>query len=404
MQKYIGTRDFLPKDWNIMKYIFNIWRKTSLEFGFDEYETPIISPLELFTKKSGNEIKNQLFYFKDKGNREVCLRAELTPQLARLIINNEKAIKKPIKWFSIPRIFRYEKPQKGRGREFFQFNADIIGEKSILATCEILKLSINLLKNFKLTSKDVIIKINSRKIIDELIKTFNIKKTKEFYSLLDKKSKINKNTFNISLTKIVKKSDEMIKLLNLKQKELIKELSKRKIDVKDITTIFNNVNNNFIEFDLTIVRGLEYYTGIVFECFDRNKEFRALLGGGEYNNLISDFGGTKTPAIGVGMGDMVLLKLLKSKKLIPDLNNNKIFIATLGKVYRESDKLRQKLIQKGFNVELNISEKTLGKQLKYAQSKEINTVYILGEKEIKNNIITIKNLKSGKEKKIKLNI
>ena len=154
IQSYIGTRDFLPKDWRVMNYIFNKWRLVSLAYGFEEYDAPILAPLKLFTDKSGEEIKQQLFYFKDKGDRDVCLRAELTPQLAGFVINYGKGLKKPIKWFSIPRVYRYEKPQKGRLREFFQYNADIIGEESVSATAEIINLSINLLKSFGLNNND----------------------------------------------------------------------------------------------------------------------------------------------------------------------------------------------------------------------------------------------------------
>ncbi len=402
LQNYIGTRDFLPKDWRIMRYIFRKWRGVSSAYGFEEYDAPILSPLKLFTDKSGEEIKNQLFYFKDKGDRDVCLRAELTPQLARFIINYGKELKKPIKWFSIPRVYRYEKPQKGRLREFFQFNADIIGEDSVNATAEIINLSINILKSLGLKSTDFKIRVNSRKIIDALVQRLGVSDKAGFYLLLDKKSKLKPSDFLKDLKSLVKEWRLVNELFTLPSKKLIVELTKLGVDTTRMRELFKLVDNKYLVFDLSIVRGLAYYTDIVFEAFDTKNEYRAILGGGEYNNLVSDFGGQETPAVGVGMGDAVLLELLKSKYLIPILKPDIVFIATIGNVSKEAVKLREDLISKGYNVDMNLSNRNLSKQFSYAQSKGIAKVYILGEKELSKNIITVKDLNSGKEKKVKL--
>ncbi len=400
MQSYIGTRDFLPNDWKIMNYIFNNWKKTAESMGFLEYEAPIIENVELFTAKSGEEIKNQLFWFKDKGEREVCLRAELTPQLARYLVNYGKALKKPLKWFSMPRIFRYEKPQKGRLREFFQFNADIIGEESIYSTTQIIRLAIKILENFNLGKKDFKIRINSRKIIDSLIKIIGVNDPAGFYLLLDKKGKMDEKDFINELKGLTSKPDILLKLLKMKSEQLIKELKSLGAELERIEKLFNILGEDYLELDLSIIRGLDYYTDIVFEAFDTKGEFRAILGGGEYNNLINDLGGEDLPAVGFGMGDTVLLELLKSKNLLPDKSAPFSFIATIGDCFNEAQKLQEKLISQGINADINISNKPLAKQLQLAESKGIEIVYIIGEKDLKDNKATKKNLKTGKEEKI----
>lgn len=403
MQGYIGTRDFLPKDWRIMNYIFNNWRKVSLENCFEEYEAPIIEDVKLFTQKSGEEIKNQLFWFKDKGDRDVCLRAEITPQLARYLASYGKAMKKPIKWFSMPRLFRYENPQKGRLREFFQFNADIIGEESIYPTVEIIDLGIKILESFKLTSNDFKIKINSRKIIDSLIKILAVNDPLAFYLLLDKKTKLDTKDFLKELKILTKEHKKLMELFDMKGNELFTELKNLGVNVDRIKSVFGLLGYDYLEFDLSIVRGLDYYTDIVFEAFDTKKEFRAIFGGGEYNNLIKDLGGEDLAAVGFGMGDSVLLEILKNKKLLPEFKNESAFLATIGDCYKDALKIKNMLIKKGISVELNLSSKSLSKQFQYAESKGISTVYIIGENDLSKGIITKKDLLTGKEEKIKAN-
>ena len=401
MKAYIGTRDFLPDDWRVMNYIFNTWRKVSEQYGFEEFDAPTIAMVELFTEKSGEEIKKQLFWFKDKGGRDVCLRAELTPQLARFYVNYAKAMKKPIKWFSIPRVFRYEKPQKGRLREFFQYNADIIGEDNVSATAEIINLSTNLLKNLGLTNKDFTIRINSRKILDALINRLGINDKASFYLLLDKKGKMEAEEFEKELKTLSKEYKILKELFTLNTNELLKKFMELGLDTDRLTGLFRLIDKKYAVMDLSIVRGLAYYTDIVFEAFDTKNELRSILGGGEYNNLIKDFGGEETPAVGLGMGDAVLLELLKSQKKLPIFENTTVFIATIGSVLKDAVKLREQLISKGCNVNMNLTDKNLSKQLSYAQSKGIEKVYILGEKDLKKGTITVKDMKKGTEKKIK---
>lgn len=402
IQNYIGTRDFLPDDWKVMNYVFNTWRKVSEQYGFLEYDAPTIAPLELFTEKSGEEIKKQLFWFKDKGEREICLRAELTPQLARLIINYGKSIKKPIKWYSIPRVFRYEKPQRGRYREFFQYNVDVIGEESVLATVEVIKLGINILKSFGLKSNDFIVRVNSRKIVDDLIRRLGVADKAAFYLLLDKKDKMKESEFYKELKGLTKEVDLLKRLFSLNTSELLYELDKLGYEVKRLKELFKSLDKSFVKFDLSIVRGLAYYTDIVFEAFDKEMGYkRSVFAGGEYNNLISDFGGEKTPAVGFGSSAASLIELLKEKKKLPKFEEDTVFIASIGNVQKDVFKLREKLIKKGLKVDIDLGGKSISKQLSYAESRGYPTVYILGEKDLSKGVITVKNMNKGTEKKVK---
>ncbi|MBD3312349.1 histidine--tRNA ligase [archaeon] len=398
MQGYRGTRDFLPKEWKIQKWLFANLREISNQYGFEEYEAPIIEKLELFTKKSGDEIKKQLFNFKDKSGRELCLRAELTPQLARYIVQYGKGLKKPLKWYSIPRLFRYERPQKGRYREFFQYNADII-DSNLKGTAEIINLCIDILNNLGLKSKDFVMKINDREVVDKLIKKYKVK-TEEFYSLLDKKYKMSEKEFFKELDKI-SKSKELKKILKLKDKECLAEIKKNGINTERMEELFKLCDEEFIEFDLSIVRGLAYYTGIVFEAYDKKGYFRSLLGGGEYDNLISDFGGPKIPCVGVGISDGTLPLLLKKKKLLPTEFKNYLFIATIGEVYEKAGEIAKELRAKRLNVYLNTSDLNISKQLELADSLNYQKVLIIGERDLKKGEVTLKDLETGKEKKVK---
>ncbi len=401
LKNYIGTRDFLPEEWRVMKYIFSKWREVSEQYGFEEYSTPTLEQLELFTKKSGEEIKHQLFWFKDKGDRKVCLPAELTPQLARMVINYGKRLKKPLKWFSIPKCFRYERPQKGRYREFYQYNADIIGDKSVLATAEMINLSIKILKALGLEG-EFKVHINSRKVLEFLARRLGANDINSFYLLLDKRYKMSNKEFFKEMKAVIKEVELLKELMNLSTNELLFELSKMGCNVDRIKELFEYVDREHTIFDISIIRGLAYYTDIVFETYDNKMKFRAICGGGEYDNLISDFGGEKTPAVGFGMGDAVLLEVLKENGKIPKFENNTIFIATVGNVAKDAFKLREKLIEDGYKVDLNITNKSLSKQLSYAAAKGIKEVIIIGKKELEKGIITKKNLETGKEEKISL--
>ncbi len=400
MQGYRGTRDFLPVDWRVLRYLFGVWRRVSESYGFVEYEAPVIEPVELFTLKSGDEIKGQLFWFKDKGGRSVCLRAELTPQLARYVVQYGRSLKKPLKWFSIPRLFRYERPQRGRFREFFQFNVDVVGS-SIYGTIEVINLGIDVLRSFGLRSGDIVVKLNDRVLINELISRYNISRVVEFYSLLDKRYKLGDEVFFREL-KLVSDSEELLSILKLSGFDCFNKLKGLGFSVDRLERVFKFVDKRFVSFDLSIVRGLDYYTGVVWEAFDRAGEFRALLGGGEYEDLVSSFGGGDVSCVGFGMGDAVIIELLKSRGLLPVFKSDGLFIATVGDVFKQVFRFASRLRRRGVNVFVNSNDLKLGKQLSLAESLGYSRVLIIGERDLKSGKATLRNLVSGKERRVKL--
>lgn len=307
---YKGVRDFYPKDQFIQNYIFNIWKKTVKSFGYEEYNGSILESSELYKAKSGEEIVNkQTYTFIDRGNREVTLRPEMTPTLARMVAHKKRELVFPLRWFSIPNLFRYEQPQKGRTREHWQLNVDIFGIDSIYAELEILELSHTLLLDFGLTDTQFEIRINDRKIIKEYASKdldLNTIQTDEFSRLLDRKNKI--DNFDEELEKLIGKKVD----LNIKPNENIQALLDN-LKERGITNVV---------FDPTITRGLDYYTDFVFEVFDTGKENRrALFGGGRYDDLLDIFGAEKVPAVGFGYGDVTMRDVLETYDLLPEYSS-----------------------------------------------------------------------------------
>lgn len=402
MNAYKGTREFYPKEKSILNYIFNKWRSIALKYGFSEIECPIIEPLELFTKKSGKEIESQLYSFEDKAGRKIALRPEITPSIARMIVSN-KSLQKPIKWFSIPECFRYEKEQAGRSRSFYQLNMDIIGSTNLLADAEIIAASIKILESFGL-NKDFFVRISNRKLMKELLYSIGIKE--DVFKIIDKKSKVSNEDFKKELKKL-KLTDKQIKDLDsLLKISKIEDLKEYNVDTSEMRKLFVYLKEfNVLEYcklDLTIVRGLDYYTGTVFEVFDKEMKYRAIAGGGRYDNLVDVMGGEKCPGMGFGMGDVILSLLLKEKKLTPELNKEiDYFVAVVEESSVEyAIKVAEKLREK-YNVEMEINLRKLSKQLNYANSIKAKKVVIIGSREEENKEATIKEMKTGKETKIK---
>jgi len=321
MDRLPGFRDFYPEPlpqadlWSAdaRQYIFDNWRATARRYGFREYDGPPLEALELFTAKSGQEIVGQLYNFTDKGERQVSLRPEMTPTLARMIAAHERSYKKPIKWFSLPQLFRYERQQKGRLREHFQLNADIVGEPDSGADAELIALLIDVLRSFGLTEKDFVIRLSSRHAWHDffLQNRGDPAREYEFYQVVDKlageETATNEqklSALGLSLAKATGMIEGAEPTAELKQ--ILDNLSARGL-------------KEFIKVDYGVIRGLAYYTGIVFEAFDRKGEFRAIAGGGRYDNLVKLLSGGRVdlPALGFGMGDVVLLELLKARGLLP---------------------------------------------------------------------------------------
>ena len=418
-----GTRDFYPQDMAVRNWIIDGWKKVSLRNGFEEYDGPIFEYLKMFQLKSGDEIAEQLFSLTDRGGRELALRPEITPTLARMVNQKINSLTKPIKWFSVPRLFRAERPQKGRLREFFQWNIDIIGVDDVLADAETIFCALDYLREVGLTPDDIIVKISSRKMLAEVLQTIGIaeKELEALYAILDKRSRLPIETFERMLSETVGDKDKCRKILELMSVESVEQVSslfelseKAKKSVDELQRLFELLRTmgiaDFCVFDIGVVRGLAYYTGIVYEIYDRVGELRAIGGGGRYDDLLKQFGGPTIPATGFGIGDCVLEILLREKGLLDkQLPKSRLdyFIAcvVLGtpygdKVYEEAVvKLTMKLRSAGFAANFSYKPVKLKKQLKDASEQNAQKCIIIGD-ELKDNKLAIKDMVTGEQELI----
>ncbi len=299
-ESYKGVRDFYPEEMAVQNYIFDTWKKVCKENGFIEYSASPLEPLELYKAKSGSEIVDeQTFTFKDRGDRDVALRPEMTPTLARMVAAKRKSLKFPLRWFSIPNLFRYERPQKGRQREHYQLNCDILGIAGVEAEVEIINLVHKIILAFGAKESDFIIKINNRKNLEQFLINNGVKKENilSVFKILDKKGKIEESEYKKELESLGLNPD---------------------LEIKDIVDLeeYKKKGLNNIAFDPSIVRGFDYYTGMVFEVYDTSEENRrALLGGGRYDNLLEIFGVEPVPTVGFGMGDVTMRDFLETHNL-----------------------------------------------------------------------------------------
>ena len=399
MERLPGFRDFYPEPLphsdvgsaDARQFIFDKWRATARCYGFREYDGPPLEPLELFTTKSGGEIVGQLYNFTDKGERAVALRPEMTPTLARMVAAHERNYKKPIKWFTIPQLFRYERQQKGRLREHFQFNADLIGETDAAADAELIALLIDTLRSFGLTGQDFVIRLSSRNAWSDFFKQGrgDVAREYDFYQAIDKLERTSPEENEQKLTVLGFSLDA------------VNTFIKSGKPTAELQSILDNLAarglRDFVKVDYRVIRGLAYYTGTVFEAFDRKGEFRAIAGGGRYDNLVKLISGGKVnlPALGFGMGDVVLLELLKARGLLPKFDANvDVFILIEDENLRPlSLKLVQDLRTAGYAVEYSLTTAKSDKQFKRAQ--ELKAVYTA--KFESDSYVRIRNLKSRDE-------
>ena len=418
-----GTRDFYPAEMAVRNYIIDGWKKVSTRNGFEEIDSPILEHLQMFTLKSGEEIVEQLFSLKDRGGRDLALIPEMTPSLARMVNQRINSLPKPIKWFSVPRLFRAERPQKGRLREFFQWNIDIIGTNSITADAEIVFATLDYLQYTGLTEKDIVVKVSSRKLLAAFLKSIGISENDldSMYVLLDKKPKMPADTFAAVLGEKLSDKDKVSKMLAFMETDSLPEIEKTiyvndeiESAIKDLVEHHRLLNEmgvgGFYKFDPSIVRGLAYYTGIVFEVHAFSGELRAICGGGRYDNLLKDFGGPDIPAVGMGFGDCVLEILLREKGLLDKKlpkSSLDYFLAVIG----DSDaafekeknnlslKLTAQLRRKGFSADFSYKSTDIKKQLQEASGRNAKYCIIIGE-EFRNNELVIKDMKTGKQQTV----
>lgn len=387
-----GTRDFYPESMRIQNYIFDTWRKAALRFGYEEYEGPMFEHLELYTGKSGEEIVSQLYDFMDKGGRHIALRPEMTPTLARLVIQKGNSLRKPFKWFSMPRLFRYERAQKGRLREFFQLNLDIIGTESIYAEADLLSAIVFMLQDFGLKADDFCIGVSSRKLLNAFLEEIGVSDAAKVYPVLDRRLKIEKGDFYRELAEAGLSEEQTQRLDSLMDSKSIEEVASKiqgevsNAALGEIRKLFQTLEysgaSKSVALDLSIVRGLAYYTGIVFEVFDKGKSMRAIAGGGRYDSLTEKLGGQKVPGVGFGMGDVVLANLLEERGLLPSSRQSlDFFVASFTNDMDKTFSVASVLRKRGFTVSHPLAPAKLGKQMEQANAQGAKVVvYVDGDK------------------------
>ena len=381
MQALPGFRDFLPDDCAARNYIFAKWREVARSYGFIEWDGPILEPTELYKKKSGAEIVDQLFNFTDKGEREVAMRPELTPTLARMIAAHEREFKKPLKWFSIGRFFRHEKQQRGRLREHFQLNCDIVGENALAADIELLALCIDLLRAFGFTEKDVVVRISDREFWTDFLRRKSVPSNR-WDELLQVIDKFGREAPENTRAKLGELADPVFAILSEGGKSEKLEMLVNGLRGRGLA--------DFVDIDVRIVRGLAYYTGIVFEVFDRAGKLRAIAGGGRYNNLIQQLsdGAVSMPALGFAMGDVVLGELInetarareKMQQAIAAEHKIDIYIV-IAKEERRASALAQvqQLRDRGYRVDYALTPEKVAKQFQTAEQLGARLAILFGD-------------------------
>lgn len=394
IQSVKGTRDFYPPEMRLRRWLEEKFREVSLRHGFEEYDGPIFEHLDLFTAKSGEEIVSQLYNFEDRGGRRLAIRPEMTPTLARMINQKHASLPKPIKWFSIPRLCRAERPQRGRLREFFQWNIDVVGDDSILADAECIAVMVDLLREVGLTAEDVVVLVGSRRFLDTKLSGMGLSREKidALYAVIDKKRKIPEEAFQEMLVDLL--AEEGAALVG----PITELLAAGAADDSELQSLQSSLVElgvaDYCAIDLSVVRGLAYYTGVVFEVYDRGQSMRAVAGGGRYDQLCEVLGGPKMPAAGFGMGDVVLANLLEEKGKLPELGRKlDAYVIAAGE-----KRLTVVAACRGVGLRADFYRGTsnnLGKQLKAASVAGARNVVIVEEDGVR---VQVKNMSTGEQR------
>ena len=422
-----GFREYYPDRCALRNYIFEVWKNVAARFGFEEYDAPLLEPLELFKEKSGEEIVGQLFAFVDRAGREVALRPEMTPSLGRLVGARQQSLKKPIKWFNIGEHFRYEKPQKGRTRAFYQFNADILGEKAATADAELIALGIESLISFGLGETDFVIRLSDRELWKDFLSTFGLEgdRAGEVLSVIDKIERQERATMVERLDPYLggRKEAFLVQVEELVTCDTVGEIreffkdqvssagaleriEERLAEWEELLEILGAMGlTAFLKLDLGIVRGLAYYTGFVYEAFEREGESRSLFAGGRYDDLLAKLGYADMPASGLAMGDVVLTNLLDKRELGVDrANAPEIFVVFGGEDERRTALADVgKLRRSNFRVEYPFRKLGFGKQFGLAIESGAHIALIYGSEELKEGAIKIRDLKTRQETTVSRN-
>ena len=431
-EAYKGARDFYPEDMRIRNYIFDIWRETALSFGYEEYDFPFIEKYELYEEKSGEDlVKNQLYAFEDKGGRKVAIRPEKTPSLARMVAAKINSLARPIRWFNIGNCWRYEKPQKGRGREFFQFDCDIFGVDSVTADAEVFSIPVEVMLKLGATKDMFEIRVANRKLAEDYLRdevgltgAINERgcQMNKVAKIVDSMNKISQKEFEGALEKEGLNTGQVEKVGAFVEADLrfLEKFASRSEGARETLEFFKLMENagygDYFKFCPDIMRQFDYSTGIVIEQFDLNpKNNRAMFGGERYSDLVNLFTDVPLGGTGFAMGDMTLLEFLKGWDLVPELSQEIDYLVTLwpGDDTKKNGE-NNKYMASTFNIARTLRKKgntvitwlepgaSISKQLSYASKKGVSTVIIQGDKEIEKGIVSIKNMATGEQKEVGL--
>jgi len=414
-QPYKGARDFYPPDKRLQKYMFGVWRKVAERYGYEEYDAPILEPLEMYAAKSGQEIVNeQTYVFEDRRGRKVTIRPEMTPTVSRMVAAQRQELGYPLRWYSIPNLWRYERPQRGRLREHWQLNVDIFGVANTEAELEIVSLVDSMFKEFGASRDMYEIKLNSRKLMDYALGTYlglSAKEAHDVAKLIDRKAKLKPNDFIAKLDEACTPAsrelgvvEKLLRLLDVKELKKLPTELKNQPSVTELQAMLEQLQATGVTnvvFDITLMRGFDYYTDIVFEVFDKHPDNnRSMLGGGRYDGLVALFGVEPVPTVGFGWGDVTLANFLELHRLMPALpTETEVYIALVGDAINAARKPIAQLREMGVNVAVDASGRKLDKQIKTADKKGIPYLMVLGMNEIESGQYSLKNLATGKEEK-----
>jgi histidyl-tRNA synthetase len=413
-QPYKGARDFYPEDKRLQKYMFGVWRQVAERFGYEEYDAPVLEPLEIYLAKTGEEIvKEQSYTFEDRGGRKVALRPEMTPTVSRMVAGRRQELGYPLRWYSIPDLWRYERPQKGRLREHWQLNVDLFGIKDTAAELEVINLVNEAFKTFGARADMYQVRLNHRGLVNYLLADYlglNEKARQRAGKLIDRFHKLERSAFISKVDEILTPkqrqagvNEKLLRLLNASQLSDLPPEALKQPAAQELKLLLEQLTAAGITnavFDGTLMRGLDYYTGIVFEVYDTDPENnRSMMGGGRYDGLVGMFGVQPVPTVGFGWGDVTLENFLRSHRLIPELRSETdLYVALIGDV--DAQKTIANLRAKGLNVAVDLSGRKLGDQLKTADKKGLEHVLIIGEDELKTGKFKLKNLRTGKEQQL----
>ena len=409
---YKGTKDYYPQEKAVQNYVFNKWREVVQSFGYQEYGLPLLEPLDLYRAKSGTELaSDQAYSFEDKGGREVSIRPEATPSVSRMVAGRRQEMAYPARLFSIANYMRYERPQKGREREFWQLNVDAFGADGIPADAETILLAEKLLTSLGATAKDFTILVSHRALLNDALANYvglSENQIKPLTKLIDSKNKISEETFTRGVQEIISNEAKQAKLLNLiaaKNLQEVKNLigdTENVVQTEELMQALTKLNVQSVKFDITLVRGLDYYTGMVFEVVDNNPENnRSIFGGGRYDGLVEMFGVESISAVGFAPGYTTTELFLRSHNLLPSaLPGIDVYIATLDDQYIASYKLAEILRAQNYKVDVDASSKKLDKKIKLANKKNAKYLVVIGASEAETGEYTMKNLSTGEQEAV----